>query len=75
MEPTNYPFRKENHFTNLRDYVPAVNLPGCQPRKRPIILSSTALPKMTRLVNGFNGRFGMRYFETFHMFPKDPDMS
>jgi len=32
MEPTNHPFRKENDLPkipNLHDYVPAVNLPGC----------------------------------------------
>ena len=35
MEPTNQPFRMENDLPNLHDYVPAVNLPGCN--------SSTAL--------------------------------
>ena len=29
MDPTNHPFRKENDLANLHDYVPAVNLPGC----------------------------------------------
>ena len=34
MEPTNHPFRKENDLSNLHDYVPAINLPGCKLSKK-----------------------------------------
>ena len=45
IPPTNHPFGKEYHLPNLHDYVPAVNLPGCnlQQRNKVVLLLPTPL--------------------------------
>ena len=53
MEPTNYPFREENYLPSLHDYVPAVNLQGCN-----IFANSFREQKnLTKIRHGKNFRY------------------